>query len=88
MQSTSATDRDQIESYISSSIKNAFTRVSIAIYLKNFCSFFPISFKFQLAVFLVSKMYNARTPLLPNEQGWGKKFVMNGIVAAFKIKKT
>lgn len=33
MQSTSATDRDQIESYISSSIKNAFTRVSIAIYL-------------------------------------------------------
>ncbi|KAK9912696.1 hypothetical protein M0R45_036546 [Rubus argutus] len=27
MQSTSATDRDQIESYISSSIKNAFTRV-------------------------------------------------------------
>ncbi|XP_061997215.1 protein unc-13 homolog [Rosa rugosa] len=27
MQSTSATDRDQIESYISSSIKNAFTRI-------------------------------------------------------------
>lgn len=32
-------------------------------------------------------MYNARTPLLPKEQGWGKKFVMSGIVAAFKIKK-
>lgn len=29
MQSTSITDRDQIESYISSSIKNEFARVSV-----------------------------------------------------------
>lgn len=29
MQSTAITDRDQIESYVSSSIKNAFVRVSV-----------------------------------------------------------
>ena len=31
-QSTSMTDRDQIELYISSSVKNAFLRVSVVFY--------------------------------------------------------